>query len=54
MTMSQWIQDSDNVYDFQCLSIYILNVFTEKPNSKPLECNVVYFPIITSSHTVSK
>ena len=54
MTMLQQIQDSDNVYYFQCLSIYILSVFTEKPYSKLLECNVVYFPIITSSHTMSK
>ena len=29
--------------------IYILDVFTEKPYSKPLERNVVYNPIITLS-----
>ena len=35
------------------LNIYILGVFTEKPNSKPLERNVVYIPIITLSHATS-
>ena len=34
------------------LCIYILGVFTEKPYSKPLECNVIYIPITTSSHTM--
>ena len=29
---------------------YILSVLTEKPYSKPLERNVVYIPITTSSH----
>ena len=35
------------------LNIYILDVFTEKPYSKPLERNVVYIPIITLSHPTS-
>ena len=35
------------------LNIYILGIFTEKPYSKPLERNVVYIPITTSSHTTS-
>ena len=34
-------------------NIYILGVFTEKPYSKPLERNVVYIPINTSSHATS-
>ena len=33
--------------------IYIRSVFTEKPNSKPCECNVVYFPVTTSRHATS-
>ena len=33
--------------------IYILGVLIEKPCSKPLECNVVYVPIITLSHATS-
>ena len=33
--------------------IYILCVFTEKPYCKPLECNVVYIPIIILSHATS-
>ena len=32
---------------------YILGVFTEKPNSKGFECNVVYIPVTTSGHTTS-
>ena len=32
----------------------ILGVFTEKPCSKVLECNVVYIPIITSSQVMSR
>ena len=35
------------------LNIYILGVFTEKLYSKPLEHNVVYIPITTSSHMMS-
>ena len=31
--------------------IYIHGVFTEKPYSKPLECNVVYIPITALSRT---
>ena len=31
----------------------ILGVFTEKPCSKLLECNVVYIPVITSSQVMS-
>ena len=34
-------------------NIYILGVFTEKPYSKQLECNLVYIPIITLSHATS-
>ena len=34
-------------------NIYILNVFTEKPYSKPLERNIVYIPRITLSHATS-
>ena len=34
-------------------NIYILGVFTEKPFSKPLECNIVYIPIISLSHATS-
>ena len=34
-------------------NIYILDVFTEKPYSKPLERNVVYSPIITLSRATS-
>ena len=35
--------------------IYILSVFTEKPSSKQLKCNVhvVYIPITTVSQAVS-
>ena len=33
-------------------NIYILGVFTEKPYSKPLACNVVYIPINTSHATL--
>ena len=33
--------------------IYILGVFTEKPNNKLLERNVVYITITTSSHVTS-
>ena len=33
--------------------IYILSVFTEKPNSKPLDRDAVYIPMITSSHATS-
>ena len=35
------------------LNIYSLGIFTEKPYSKPLGCNVVYIPIITLSHATS-
>ena len=35
------------------MNIYILDVFTEKPYSKPLERTVVYIPLITLSHTKS-
>ena len=40
--------EDDNVGPF--VSIYILGAFTEKPYSKPLECNVIYTSIITLSH----
>ena len=33
--------------------LYIHGVLTEKPNSKPYECNIVYIPISTSSHVTS-
>ena len=33
--------------------IYIFGVITEKPFTKPLECNVVYIPILTVSHATS-
>ena len=35
------------------INIYILGVSTEKPNSKPLERNVVYIPITMLSHGIS-
>ena len=35
------------------LNIYILDGFTEKPNSKSLERNVVYTPITTSCQATS-
>ena len=35
------------------LYTYILGVFTERPNSKQLEHNVVYIPITTSGHATS-
>ena len=36
---------------FDCIiNIYILGTFTEKPCTKPLECNVVYTSIITLRH----
>ena len=35
------------------LNILILGVFTEKPNRKPLERNVVYIPITTPSRATS-
>ena len=33
------------------VNIYILDVFTENPYSKPMECNVVYIPITSSQAT---
>ena len=39
--------------EYTNINIYILGVFTEKPYSKPLECNVVYIPIIILSHATS-
>ena len=35
------------------IDIYILGVSTEKPLNKPLERNVAYIPITTSSHATS-
>ena len=35
-------------------TFYILDVFTEKPCSKPFEHNVLYIPIITLSHATSQ
>ena len=34
-------------------NIYILDVFTEKPYNKALECSEVYIPITTSNHATS-
>ena len=33
--------------------IYILGVFTEKPYNETLERNVIYIPIMASSHATS-
>ena len=56
-TMSLEVELLDLTSGFRNLSltdnIYILGVFTGKPCSKPLECNVVYIPIITLSHVTS-
>ena len=35
------------------MDIYILAVFIEKPYSKPLECSVVYIPVITLGPAMS-
>ena len=29
---------------------YLLDIFTEKPYCKPLQCSLVYFPLFTLSH----
>ena len=42
-----------NIFIYLFIYIYILGVFTEKPYSKPLECNVVYIAIITLSQATS-
>ena len=34
-------------------NIYIIGVFTETPDSKPLEHNLVYIPIIVLNHIMS-
>ena len=52
----QPIKNKDSKYSVKSrirINIYILGVFTEKPYSKPLKCNVVYIPIITLSHATS-
>ena len=59
MSFQFFISEHEDSHNYECLTgktlltnIYILSVFTEKPNSKPLECNVVYFRIITLSHAM--
>ena len=42
---------SNNLYIFSNIHI---SVFTDKPYSKPLECNVVYIPVITLNHGTLK
>ena len=44
----------NNIHNSLLHYIYILGAFTEKSYSKPMERNVVYIPITTSSHETSK